>query len=363
MRKTRGAPGGGIQLYVGYVQLGFPLLGMGRNLHVLRQVCLFTLEVSRMSSRKRIVLSVLAVAAVLLVFGAWWRMGEVEILVDAAKLPAETSSPQPTEFSVVAYNVQARPVFDDSVHKFERMPAVLNPFDIVTFQECFKDHDRLWAGLTHPVKVYQGTLKNWYRIVGSGLGTVSRFPLTDVESMHYSIAGEFQNKPASKGILLTRFNVGGQPLDVYTTHKEAGKSPEAMVAKRKQGAEMVEFVKANSNADSAVIVLGDFNLRFKKAGTEGTGIPDAPPASFENLEYYQIIGSICASLNLKDLCSEMTGEPYEHVDHILFRSGAKAILTPLSWQADGPEFYDENKKELSDHVPVIGRFRIAPPAP
>ena len=78
---------------------------------------------------------------------------------------------------MVAYNVQARPWFDDSVHKFTRMPKVLEPFDIISFQEMFKDHARMYAGLSHPVKVYHAAIQHPFKIVGSGLGTVSRFPL------------------------------------------------------------------------------------------------------------------------------------------------------------------------------------------
>ena len=313
-----------------------------------------------MGKGKRIALGIVATLLVVVGLGIWLHQGTLEILVDEAKLPPIPDTPVATEFSIVAYNVQARPWFDDSVYKFERMPAVLQPYDIVVLQEFFKDHELMWAGLDHPVKVYHGTLKNWWRIVGSGLGTASRFPLVGVESMHYSTAGDFQNKPASKGILLTRFKVGGQLLDVYTTHKEAGKNPEAMASKRKQAEEMVQFVRANSNPEGAVIVLGDFNLRFKKPGTEGTGIPAIAPERFDDLEYYDIIGAICASLNLKDMCTELTGEPYEHVDHILYRSGAKSTLTPLTYQHDGPEFYDDEKKPLSDHEPVIGKFKITP---
>jgi len=290
---------------------------------------------------------------------------DVETTIDSAAVPSAPASPTATEFSVMTYNVQARPWFDDSAFKFARMPKVLNPYDIVSFQECFKDHRTLWAGLTHPVKVYHASIKAPWKIVGSGLGTVGRFPLAGTESMHYTTAGDFQNKPASKGMLLTRFTVGGIPLDVYTTHMEAGsdrKEP-AMISRRKQGEEIVAFVRQHSPATNAVIVMGDFNMRHSEADKVDPEIAAGRvPEKFDGLSRSHIFDSVNTALGLKDLSRETTGKFFDGVDHVLFRSGTSAELTPLSWQHDGPEFYDENKQPLSDHEPIIGRFRIAPKA-
>lgn len=317
-----------------------------------------------MSRRKKVGLVLLGIV---LLLSAWLgvrfaRLG-IEVAVDPAKLPADPAAPVATEFSIATYNVQARPLFDDSVHKFTRMPKVLEPYDILSFQEMFKDHARMYAGLSHGVKVYHATLKSPFKIVGSGLGTVARFPLAGTAETIFTTYGDRQNMPASKGVLLTRLRVGGMPLDVYTTHMEAGKNDAAMVSRRKQAEEIVSFVRANSKPESAVILQGDFNMRFSKPGQEHPEIQAGRvPESFTGLKREHIIDAMTAALGLKDLSRETRGEPLDGVDHILFRSGSKAVLTPLSWQHDGPEFYDENKQPLSDHEPVIGRFRIAPPA-
>lgn len=278
---------------------------------------------------------------------------------------APPATPMPAEFSIVTYNVQARPWFDDSAYKFARMPKVLEPFDIVTFQEMFKDHEIMYAGLSHTTKLYHSGIKHPFKIVGSGLGTVSRFPVTGFDAMHFTTAGDFQNKPASKGMLLARARIGGMPVDIYTTHMEAGsdRKPEAMWSRREQAEEMVEFVRTHSPADHAVILLGDFNMRHSEPGKEDPEIAAGRvPEEFDNLSRPHIFDAVNAALGLKDLCKETQGHYFDGVDHILFRSGAQAVLTPLSWQHDGPEFYDEAKQPLSDHEPVIGRFRVAPPA-
>lgn len=287
----------------------------------------------------------------------------VEVNVDAAKLPPAPEKPVATEFSIVNYNVQARPWFDDSVHKFTRIPKAVNPYDIVSFQEMFKDHGRMFAGLTHPVKVYHATLRHPFKIVGSGLGTVSRFPLVEAVGMNFTTAGDFQNKPASKGVLLTRYLVGGLPLDVYTTHMEAGsdRKPEAMWSRRKQSEEIVAFVKAHSDGKSAVILHGDFNMRHSVPGTEDPEIAAGRvPAKFDDLDRPHLFDALNAALGLTDLKMATAGEFHDGVDHVLFRSGSGAVLTPLSWEHDTPAFYDEDGAPLSDHEPVIGRFRISP---
>ncbi len=313
---------------------------------------------------KRIGLALLALVLVALVaLSIRWALLGIEVAVDTAQLPAAPATPVSTEFSVVAYNVQARPWFDDSVHKFTRMPKVLEPFDIISFQEMFKDHARMYGGLSHPVKVYHAAIQHPFKIVGSGLGTVSRFPLVGTDAIHFTTAGDFQNKPASKGVLLTRFTVDGMPLDVYTTHMEAGsdRKPEAMWSRREQAEEMVAFVKAQSPETNAVILHGDFNMRHSEPGKEHPEIAAGRvPEEYDDLPRPHIFDAVNAALGLKDLSKEINGQFFDGVDHILFRSGTKAVLTPLSWQHDGPEFYDEAKQPLSDHEPVIGRFRIAP---
>lgn len=312
---------------------------------------------------KKLLIGVVVVMAVgMIALMIRYKSLGVEVKVDEAKLSAVPAAAVATEFTTVTYNVQARPLMDDPVHKFTRMPKVLQPFDIVSFQEMFTDHARMYAGLTHPVQVYHATLNTPFKIVGSGLGTVGRFPLAGVEAMNFSTAGEAQNVPASKGVLLTRFKVGGLPLDVYTTHMEAGhKSEYSMVARRIQAAELVAFVQQKSSPESAIIVQGDFNMRHSKPEQmDPETAAGNPTPGFVKLTRYQVLTAMCVSLGLKDLSKEVQGSYFDAPDHILFRSGLKAELTPLSWQHDAPEFYDEDKKELSDHSPLIGKFRISP---
>lgn len=287
----------------------------------------------------------------------YWRQGTLDIEVDEARLAQIAASSNakpgaPTEFTICTYNVQARPWFDDAEHKFQFISPLMNNHDIVAFQECFKQHDLLFAKSEHPVKIYHGTFYHPFKIVGSGLAMVANYPLVKVESKNYDALGEFQNWPASKGLLMGRFDMNGLTLDVYTTHIEAGGSPEALQAKIGQGDEIIEFVQKHSPPEHSVILLGDFNMRPSLNPEDKEKHKDNPRVfTFDK---------IMDELALKDVDFEINGPVRDLIDRILFREGTGHELLPLTWQHDAPEYYDPAGKPLSDHEPVFAKFRISP---
>jgi len=289
---------------------------------------------------------------VVLAGGLWWRVGRIEVRVDEAALRAlpETDAGSPAEFTVLNYNVQARPWFDDSRHKFQHISPLLNAYDICAVQECFKDHRRLWQAAEHPAKVYHGTLKHPFKIVGSGLSILGKFPLTGTQGINYQAPGDRQNWPASKGLLLARFAVHGMPLDVYTTHIAAGKKPASMAARVSQGNEIISFIRGHSSPERSVILLGDFNMRPSRG-------PKDKAANKDNPKVY-VFDHIVAELGLRDASDEVNGPTGKEIDRVLFRPGQGFAMTALSWQRDAPEFYDPARAPLSDHKPVFVRFRL-----
>lgn len=302
-------------------------------------------------SRRRWFVVVILLAVVLLGL-LRWRAGKIEVLVDEAALKslAAADAGGAAEFSVLTYNVQARPWFDDSRHKFKYLSPLLNAYDICAVQECFKDRERLWEAAEHPVKVYHGTLKNLFKLVGSGLSILGRFPLTGTEGLNYRAAGELQNWPASKGLLMARFDVGGMPLDVYTTHIAAGKSAASLEARVSQGNEIVGFVRSHSPPDHSVILMGDFNMRPSRG-------PEDKAANKDNPKVY-VFDRVVSELGLRDASDEVNGPVGQEIDRVLFRAGEGFAMKALSWQQDAPEFYDPGQAPLSDHKPVFVRFRL-----
>lgn len=304
---------------------------------------------------RRVLYIVLVFAAVLVVLGLS-RKGELVIETAPPGEGYREIGTFPLEFSAMAYNVQARPMFDDTGYKFEGISPLMNPFDIVGFQECFKDHEALWEGTTHPVRVYDGTLRDWYRIVGSGLSTISRFPMKEALHEHFVLSGDNQNKPASKGILLVRNDLGGGvTLDFYNTHLTAGKQEPNIIARPAQVRQLIDYVKRNSPPEHLVIFAGDFNLR---SGGEDATLPETYPADLSGLNRGQLLAAICKELGLQNAGETLTGTVPDIVDHILYRSGTTHDLVPLTWKHDTETYFTADGKELSDHEPVIADFRV-----
>lgn len=285
----------------------------------------------------------------------WWRMGGIEVQVHEGAQGPPWAEEGYTEFSVLTYNVQARPYFDRTREKFTRMSPLLNRFDIVGLQEAFKDHRRVWREAEHETKVYHSRLKHPFKIVGSGLSNLGKFPLLAVEGLNFDALGEFQNRPASKGVLMTRFDVHGMILDVYNTHIEAGRSAEALQAKADQATEIIAFVRRHSPAAHSVIFAGDWNMRPSRGPEDREENKDNPRVT--------AFDRIVRELEFKDASDEVVGPTRTDIDRILFRAGTGHLLEVHSWQKDHPDFYFPGGEPLSDHDPVFATFRLGPREP
>lgn len=308
-------------------------------------------------------LTLLAIVLLVLVLFAWWRMGSVIVEVDKGALSPVPVQPESIDFSVIAYNVQARPVFDKSGAKFDAMSPLLNSYDIVAIQECFKKHNDLWEGTTHPVRIYHNTLRHPFKLVNSGLSILGRFPLDGVESIHFSVDGDGQNWPANKGLLMARFRAGGMPLDVYTTHFAAGRKERSRRDKPIQTREAIEFIQKHSPPEHAVIFLGDFNMKtLPEEQRMSAAEIETAKKDLSGLDREQCFQVLKAALGLTDVMDELHDEIISIPDHILYRSGTKARLTPTRFQFDDEKFYFENREPLSDHKPLIAEFRLSPPS-
>lgn len=275
----------------------------------------------------------------------------------------------PLEFSVVTYNIQGRPVLDDTRGKFPEIGRRLGEFDLVAFQECFVNHEYLWGALDHPVKVFDNTLRNSWKLVGSGLSTVGRFPLVGLEHMHFGTRGELQNRPASKGILLTRFDIDGHTVDLYNTHMEAGRGRLADEARFQQVDELIAFVQAKSPPEHTVILAGDFNMRPLRE-FHGEFETDSKLVGFQRMleglgpafrdvsdEIHGTPGPLSAD-NHDALWRRRPGGP-EDVDRVLLRAGAGVRVYPLSWDKPIEDFRADTGELLSDHDPIVVVFRLA----
>lgn len=293
----------------------------------------------------------LTIAAIPLVLVVLLRTGTVVIEAKDDVPPLFPKEAKEVEFVICTYNVQARPLFDETKIKFTRMSPLLNRFDICALQECFKDHGRLWAQAEHQNKIFHGTLKHPFKITGSGLSLLSKLPLVTTENLHFESCGEFQNWPASKGVLMARYQAGVMTLDVYTTHIEAGKTPAAKKAKEGQAKELAAFVKKHTPPENNLIILGDFNMRPSRG-------PEDKEAHKDNAKIYAF-DWLKEELELRDASDEFRGPVGREIDRIMFRPGKDCAMEVLHWQQDDPDFYHaDGTTPLSDHSPVFVKFKM-----
>ena len=273
------------------------------------------------------------------------------------------SAANPVKFSVATYNVQARPLLDVVIPKFKAIGPFLNQFDIVALQECFTQHRLLWHSTTHPARAYDGTRTDWLRLVSSGLGTLARFPIEEASVKKFEqptglrfLLRDKKDGLASKGVLLTRFDLGrGRKLDFYNTHMEAGSDEASNEVRRRQARQLIRMVREHSPTEHAVIVAGDFNMRAP--GRKQRSLATDYPRSLEGLSRPQIYEAVIRELGLVNAAS-ISGECSSSlIDHLLFRSGQLLLLEPVAWKIEARRFRSPDGQPWSDHDPVIATFR------
>lgn len=282
----------------------------------------------------------------------------------ATSVAASTSSP--IEFSLLTYNVQSRPVLDDSRAR-RNLPLVgqlLNDFDIAGVQECFSHADALLGATTHPTKFYFDHREHWYSLANSGTLSVARFPSREFATIHYSREWEWGDFVASKGILLMSLDVVGHVVDVYNTHMQAGASKGAQSAREVQARELVAFVQAHSPRSHTVIVHGDFNMGPARPGKAFADFSPQHYASPEDMEQRtRVFSAMTRDLELADVSDTLFGPTKDYIDRVLYRSGDGDSLVPIDWRDNGARFVDGAGAALSDSAPVSVRFRLAAVAP
>jgi len=176
---------------------------------------------------------------------------------------------------ILTLNIWGAPYAKD---RSERVAAiadevqVLDP-DIVLFQEVYlpDNRDDLIERLVGIWEYYQYFPSG---LVGSGLLTMSKFPIVDGAFHAFSMRGKPEDIRrgdyyAQKGIALTRIETPAGMVDVYNSHTHAQYDPDNdndyAVYTETNLYEAARFIEAQSGA-GAVILCGDLNTRPDQAG-------------------------------------------------------------------------------------------------
>ncbi|MFE6364547.1 jacalin-like lectin [Streptomyces sp. NPDC057806] len=252
-------------------------------------------------------------------------------------------------FDVLTYNIAGLPLGLGDSDPETNTPLIgqrLGPYDIVHVQEDFNYHASLYAHDTHPHR----TATSGGAGLGDGLNTLSHFAFEDFERVDWNdCTGTDCLTP--KGFTLARVRLAeGAFVDLYNVHANAAVTDAALAARRANIEQLSDFIQANS-AGNAVIVMGDTNTRYTRAGDNirtllsENGLRDpwvdlvrggsAPAPGSDAL--------VCDAAAPTDDC--------EVVDKILYRGSGLVSLNATSYHNAWASFLREDGEHLSDHFP------------
>ncbi|WBB80117.1 hypothetical protein O7606_01605 [Micromonospora sp. WMMD882] len=284
-------------------------------------------------------------------------LAAVTLLVALTPAPA-TAAPAPVAaggaFSVLTYNVAGLPEPLSGGNPAVNTRPIgerVNAYDVVHVQEDFNYHADLYATDRHPHR----TRTSGGVPFGSGLNTMSNLPFADLRRVTWNrCAGADCLTP--KGFTFTRLNLAdGVSLDLYNVHANAGSGERDLAARRDNLAQLSAYVAANS-AGRAVLVMGDLNVRYTRAGdtigdfVAANGLTDVwvqqerggvPPA----------VGSPALTCDPADVTNAC-----EVVDKILYRGDGQLRLTLDRYHNEHQRFLDPAGAPLSDHYPHAAWF-------
>ncbi|MFJ3441487.1 jacalin-like lectin [Streptomyces sp. NPDC086081] len=266
----------------------------------------------------------------------------------ATATPATAAAPTGS-FDVLTYNIAGLPLGLGDSDPETNTPLIgqrLGAYDIVNVQEDFNYHASLYAHDRHPYR----TATSGGAAFGDGLNTLSDFPFEDFQRVRWNHCTG-TNCLTPKGFTLARVRLAeGAYVDLYNVHTNADSTDDALAARRANIEQLSAFVRENS-AGNAVIVMGDTNTRYTRAGdnirtllTEN-GLTDAwvervrggtPPAQGGD-------ALVCDAVAPTDDC--------EVVDKVLYRGSALVDLTATGYANDWRSFLRSDGKHLSDHFP------------
>ena len=269
---------------------------------------------------------------------------------------------------VLTFNCWGVPVF--SRDRAARMRAIGRALagldvDVVGLQEVFAEKDRqaisqgaARAGLAHTHYFSSG-------VMGSGLFTLSRYPIEDVGFLRFRLNGRPQDLIrsdyyAGKGIGRVRLRTPAGPVDVYNAHLVAPYlefGPDRFYVHRlAQVLEASRYMRVESG-DLPAVLTCDLNCQ-----------PDSLAyrtliAAAGLVETYRTANPDHATLTVADKIPYARMHPPERLDYIFARSGARGSFTvarsTLALTA-APEPNPDRVLGFSDHYGVRSELVLTP---
>ncbi|WP_033328789.1 jacalin-like lectin [Streptomyces yerevanensis] len=270
------------------------------------------------------------------------------------------AAPSSGTFNVLAYNVAGLPEGLSSGSPAKNTPLIsprLGAYDIVNVQEDFNYHAALYAGDDHPHR----TATSGGVPFGDGLNTLSDYAFDDFQRVKWNKCTG-TNCLTPKGFSLARVRLAeGVFVDLYNVHTNADSTDDALAARRANISQLSDFIKANS-AGNAVIVMGDTNTRYTRAGDNIRTLVNENGLSDPWVDLVR--GGNAPAQGSEALVCPQTAptNDCEVVDKVLYRGSDLVDLDATRYNNDWSKFLDEAGGNLSDHFPHTVDFSWKLPA-
>jgi hypothetical protein len=292
--------------------------------------------------------------------------GLAAIVSTAAVLAAPTAAFAATgSFTALTYNVGGLPegLSSAPTPRGTSTTAIgqrLSPYDVVNVQEDFNYHANLYAADTS--HAYR-TPTSGGAGIGSGLNALSKlsYDTDDFERVKWTscnLASGDCLTPKGFTFMRTRLAEGAY-VDFYNAHTDAGTEAGDLTARAANLSQLGAFIATHS-AGNAVVVMGDTNTRYTRAGdtiadfAAGNGLTDA---------WVQLARGGVAPTKGTDalVCDEnAVTDTCEVVDKVLYRGSRFVKLTANAYHNAHADFVEAGSGlMLSDHDPVSVTFSWA----
>ncbi|WP_416985392.1 jacalin-like lectin [Streptomyces sp. T028] len=266
-------------------------------------------------------------------------------------------------FSVLSYNVAGLPEAISSAPTPRESSTTtigerIAPYDIVHAQEDFNYHAYLYAADT--AHAYR-TPTSGGAGIGSGLNTLSKVPYDedDFERVGWDTCTYGSGDCLTpKGFTFMRERLAeGVYVDFYNLHTNAGTNDDDLAARADNLSQLTEFISTHS-AGNAVVVMGDTNTRYTRAGDT---IAEFAAANGLTDPWVQLIRGGSAPAKGSDaLVCDQSGATVpntcEVVDKILYRGSKLVSLNATSYNNEHAKFLTSDGLMLSDHDPITAGF-------
>ncbi len=277
------------------------------------------------------------------------------------EVTGEISSDFSGTLNMLAYNVSGIPlvgnfqgtVYTNTNERAGLIGALLNGTDVdfIGVEEDFNAHPYLAAQMTnYPYRsAHSGGLS-----VGQGLNVFSCHKLYNIERVNWdieygTISGSM-DALANKGFVYSLMELEeGVYINVIVVHMDAGYDLFSRYARADNMRQLAKYINEKLDDGRALIVLGDFNFKFKRRLSDDMYNNLILPAGLKDLwaELY--------NNGIYDADDENFNEDdRDTLDRVLYRSGKYVTLDPVARLS--PDLTGENGERYTDHLPMIGRF-------